>query len=70
MTEQQQWNRYVDAINYCIRLGYNILPIMSNKSSNVRHLFVKNEQGKETIITLKRKKYKCSELYNLIKERL
>lgn len=72
ITGQQRWNRYVDALNYCISLGYDIFPIMSKRSDNVRSIRVRENGNplKETTITLKPKKYTAGEMYRLIKERL
>ena len=70
MTEQQKWNRYVKAINYCITQGYHITPIDSN-GNNVKSIKVtKGKSNKETTINLKPKHYKSLELLNLIKTKL
>jgi len=70
MTEQQQWNRYVYAINYCIGFGYHILPVFSKRSSNVKYIKVKNERNEECVIYLQPRKYKPTELFDLIYERI
>lgn len=70
ITKQQQWNRYVDAINYCISYGYRILPVFSNRSDNVKYIKVKNDRNQECIIYLKPKKYKPKELLALIYEKI
>lgn len=70
MTEQQKWNRYVKAINYCITQGYHITPIDSN-GNNVKSIKVtKGKSNKETTINLKPKHYKSLELFNLIQTQL
>jgi hypothetical protein len=40
MTEQDRWNRYVEAINYCICFGYYI-NIESTSTGNVKYIKVK-----------------------------
>lgn len=70
ITKQQQWNRYVFAINYCIGLGYYILPIFSNKSDNVKYIKVRNERNEECTVYLQPRKYKPEELFNLIYEKI
>lgn len=71
ISEQQQWNRYVNAINFCIRQGYYILPIMSRNSGNCRAIRVRTDDGlEETTIPLEPRKYKSEELLNLIREKL
>lgn len=71
MTEQQQWNRYVNAMDNCIELGYDILPIFSQGSSNVKAIRVRSKNSsKETYIPLKPKKYTTLEPLTLIKENL
>lgn len=70
MTEQQKWNRYVKAINYCITQGYHIIPIDSN-GNNVKSIkVIKRCSNKETTVNLKSKHYKSLELLNLIKTQL
>ena len=67
MTEQQRWNRYVDAINFCIECGYAIICEFT-KNGNVKRLYAKdNNTNKECVLTLKPKKYKKMELLNLIR---
>lgn len=70
ISEQQRWNRYVSAINYCIGFGYYILPIFSNRSQNVKCIKVRNDSNEECVIYLKPKKYKPKELLQLIYERI
>ncbi len=70
ISEQQQWNRYVSAINYCIGFGYYILPVFSNRSQNVKYIKVRNERNEECVIYLKPKKYKPMELLNLIYQKI
>ena len=70
MTPQKQWNRYVYAINYCIARGYFILPIFAKKSDNVKYLKARNEKGEECTVYLKPKKYKPTELFDIIYERI
>ena len=67
ITNQQRWNRYVTAINFCIAQGYHIYCIFSTTIGNVKAIRVYNESnGKEGIIKLKPKKYKPLELYHMI----
>ena len=67
MTEQQRWNRYVDAINFCIECGYAIMCEFT-KNGNVKRLYAKDvETNKECVLTLKPRKYKKMELLNLIR---
>ena len=70
MTEQQQWNRYVRAFNFCIEYGYYIGPTFSKRSSNVRSIRVSNARGEEVIIQLKPRKYKPMELFWIIYNRI
>lgn len=67
LTEQQRWNRYVDAINYCIQFGYWIEPV-SSSTGNVKYIKVTlvDAPHKQAIIKLKPKKYKKDELLNII----
>ena len=71
LTEQDRWNRYVDAINYCITFGFYI-DIESTSTGNVKYIKAKQCESphKECIIYLKPKKYKKGELLNLIINKL
>ena len=70
ITKQQQWNRYVHAINYCIDQGYFILPFFSKRSDNVKYLKVRNEKDEEIIVYLQPRKYKPTELFEIIFQKL
>lgn len=67
MTEQDRWNRYVGAINYCITFGFYI-DIEFTSTGNVKYIKVKHCDAphKECIIYLKPRKYKKDELLSLI----
>lgn len=67
LTEQDRWNRYVNAINYCISCGYYIDCEFTN-TGNVKYIKVKQceKPYKECIIYLQPKKYKKNELLGLI----
>lgn len=68
LTLQQKWNRYVDAINFCISYGYYINCIDS-KGGNVKAITVFNPKNqKHGFIKLKPKKYKPMELLIVICE--
>ena len=68
ITNQQRWNRYVTAINFCIAQGYHIYCIYSTTIGNVKAIRVYNESnGKEGIIKLKPKKYKHTKKTKTIK---
>lgn len=67
MTKQQRWNRYADAINFCIECGYAIICEFT-KNGNVKRLYAKEvDTNKECVLILKPKKYKKMELLNLIR---
>lgn len=76
MTEQQRWNRYVRAINHCIRYGFNI-DIVDSKgkngecNGNVRAIKVSHMDTPEKMITisLQPRKYRPQELLAIIIER-
>ena len=76
ITKQQRWNRYVNAINFCISQGYYIKCVDSKGvdgkwNGNERAIIVKNFYGaRECIIRLKTKKYKPMELYLMIVEKI
>jgi hypothetical protein len=67
LNEQQRWNRYVHAINYCIGFGYYIEYEMTS-TGNLKHIRVKQVDPpyKEAIIKMAPKKYKKNELLNII----
>ena len=67
LTEQDRWNRYVEAINYCMCFGYYI-DFESTSTGNVKYIKVKQCESphKECIIYLKPRKYKKVELLSLI----
>lgn len=71
ITTQQRWNRYVDALNSCIRLGYYIACTDTKTPCNVKYIEVYNPSNKrEATIRLKPKKYKFWEMYELIRNRV
>ena len=68
LTEQQKWNRYRKAINFCIGWGYFII-INESKGNNIKSIKVsRNEDNhkKQVIIPLEPRKYKPMELLYLI----
>ena len=65
MNKQKRWNRYVNAINYCISYGYFIVPCFS-KNDNVKSISVIYDNGREVTIPLKTKRYKGDELLEII----
>lgn len=70
MNDQQKWNRYVRAINYCMGYGY-FIKVFDSKGGNVKCIKVTNTRNnKETLLFLKPKKYGCDELLQMIYERI
>ena len=68
LTEQQKWDRYRKAINFCIGWGYFII-INESKGNNVKSIKVSRDEDnhkKQVIIPLEPKKYKPMELLYLI----
>ena len=60
LTEQQKWNRYCKAINFCIGYGYFII-INESKGNNIKSIKVSRDEDnhrKQVIIPLKPRKYK------------
>ena len=73
ITTQQRWNRYVDAINFCIKSGYCILIEKESQSGNIQQIRVRRalrNTNKEVVIKLKPKKYRPMELFLIIHNRL
>ena len=72
VTNQQKWNRYSKAINYCIACGYFIEPVDSN-GGNVKYIKVGywGDTGScIAMIQLKPKKYKGEELFSIIRDKI
>jgi hypothetical protein len=68
LTEQQKWNRYRKAINFCIDYGYFII-INESKGNNIKSIKVSRDEDnhrKQVIIPLEPRKYKPMELLYLI----
>lgn len=68
LTEQQKWDRYRKAINFCIGWGYFII-INESKGNNVKSIKVSRDEDnhkKQVIIPLEPKKYKPMKLLYLI----
>lgn len=68
LTEQQKWNRYRKAINFCIGYGYFII-INESNGNNIKSIKVSRDEDnhkKQVIIPLKPRKYKPIELLYLI----
>ena len=71
LTEQQKWNRYRKAINFCIGWGYFII-INESKGNNIKSIKVSRDEDnhrKQVIIPLEPRKYKPMELLYLIHSR-
>lgn len=72
----KRWHRYVDAINFCIRLGYYIETIDSVDNNgrwngNIKAIKVRQEGlTSEYYIPLKPKKYTGFEMLRLIMDRI
>ena len=68
LTEQQKWDRYYKAINFCIGWGYFII-INESKGNNIKSIKVSRDEDnhkKQVIIPLEPRKYKPMELLYLI----
>ena len=68
LTEQQKWNRYRKAINFCISYGY-FITINESKGNNIKSIKVSRDEDnnrKQVIIPLEPRKYKPIELLYLI----
>ena len=68
LTEQQKWNRYHKAINFCIGYGYFII-INESNGNNIKSIKVSRDEDnhkKQVIIPLEPRKYKPVELLYLI----
>ena len=66
LTEQQKWNRYRKAINFCISYGY-FITINESNGNNIKSIKVsRDDHKKQVIIPLKPRKYKPIELLYLI----
>ena len=72
ITEQQRWNRYVKAINFCIEFGYCIIIEKESKSGNVQSIKVSriDKDQPKVIIRLKPKRYRPMELLDIIQKHL
>lgn len=73
MDEQQRWNRYVRAINHCIRYGFNVDLVFSKgkngkDNGNVMAIKVSHMDTPERKITipLEPRKYRPQELLWII----
>lgn len=76
VTTQQRWNRYVHAINYCLKFGYyiNIIDSKANDAKwngNIRAIRVRQSDfSRDCIIPLKPRKYGKQELLCMIIDKI
>lgn len=67
MNKQKRWDRYCNAINFCIYHGIEFLELNESSTGNIKSIKVRwNGSTKTVIIKLKAKKYSPIELYTLI----
>lgn len=67
MNEQKRWDRYCDAINFCICNGIDFIEMNESSTGNVRSIKVRWHGSTKTVmIKLKPKRYCPIELYTLI----
>lgn len=67
MNKQKRWDRYCNAINFCIYHGIDFLELNESNTGNIKSIKVQwFNSNKSVIIKLKPKKYSSIELYTLI----